>query len=190
MLRLQTIACVLAACASLVACDRQPHGQYAIPPALDSLTTVTLGTTAEQLVHSRPDAAFAEYLGYAERTPSTTIAYYFPPDAVRDDHVNANARVQAIVATYALSPDTDASATFGAEVRSTALQLGEPNACFLRDSTSTRATWKLGADRYEVQVHRDPQTDSTRMAIVLTSRPERPELGIDSAVACSSLFAE
>lgn len=187
MLKLQIIACVLAACASLAVCDRQPRGQYTIPPVLDTLTTVTLGITAEQLTHYRPDAAFAEYLGYVERTPSTTIAYYFPPDAVRGDHVNANAQVEAIVATYVLNPDTNASTVFGAEVRSTALHLGEPDACFLRDSTSTRATWKLGADRYEVQLHRDPRADSTRMAIVLTARPDRPELGSDSLVSCSSL---
>jgi hypothetical protein len=187
MPKLQTIACALAACASLAACDRQPHSQYTIPPALDTLTTVTLGTTAEQLEHSRPDASFAKYLGYVEHTQATTIAYYFRSDAVRDDHVNTDALVEAIVATYALNPDIEASAAFGAEVRSTALQLGEPNTCFLRDSTSTRATWKLGADRYEVQLHHDPQADSTRIAIVLTARPERPELGSDSLVACSSL---
>lgn len=171
----------------LVGCESEQHAIPTIPPALDTLTTVTLGTTAEQLVHSRPDAAFAEYLGYVERTQATTIAYYFRSDAIRDDHVNTDALVEAIVATYALNPDIEASAALDAEVRRTALQLGEPNTCFLRDSTSTRATWKLGADRYEVQLHRDPRADSTRMAIVLTSRPERPELGSDSLVSCSSL---
>ncbi len=175
---------------------RQRYREFESLPVRISCRFTSRSTKADRMIselsatalkQDRPNATFAPYMGYNEKVANTTLVYWFPRQSLGDTSVNGDAQLETITAARLTGGEMKIGELQDKNVADLVRRLGKPLGCYRSDSTSVRADWNVGDARFEVQVHRQKDTDSARVVYLLTSKPIGAEVRSEEPFECSEM---